>query len=738
MIPQLPIDILEEIFENLESLIPTLHSCLLLSRECCKTIIPILYRQPFHYTRKNPSPKLIDTYLSNIKSNDISHIIKIDLDLLEKFNIDLLKSSKNDADDNNNDSNNENQKFSIFNYHSHLKRLNYRDLYDFSLIWYRDKQKMNNDDNNNNLRININNYERYKFTNPTEDEPHSQEPMRTLSRILLNLFMSKGAKLDYLFMDSGKELIDQGLNINGDNDEIDDDDDFENFIDEDDRYLQTPTISFPVFDNIQNYFISDFGLSENFERNYVLINDDNNNNNNNNDNNNDNNNNNNNFNNYNSDDDYDYNYYNEQIHGKSTLSINPNPILKNFLENLQIFGFYGRGKNQEKSFNNISSICNNIETLIINLTVNDEWNTDRAKKELKSLNNLINNQKNLKEFIFVEYQGKFWWSPSSRLKDMEIDFSHHIHNLLVVELYDVDFQLWKPLHVFASLTNLEELAFISCRHQENVMSPLKYSSYKKLKKLSIIGWNGITLIDPKVVEILIENSINSLKSLSIILTHDVSTIVLNLINKFQPNLVELSLKFDQTHYITLQSLPFYGLSNLEKLTLSNWGYVPIDVELILPLLGKSLPSNLKKLQILARWTFSINALKDFLNNCEAKLKFIDIRHCTGISDEHVDLIWSGLGDSLERLIIRDTENRRLNDEVPYGQVIEAKNENFPDINSTNPSSSCNVPSSSNDTRITNENFKEEKPIYIKRTEIEPSEDEVYSYVRIDQLRYRWE
>ncbi|GBC45627.2 hypothetical protein GLOIN_2v1500215 [Rhizophagus irregularis DAOM 181602=DAOM 197198] len=182
----------------------------------------------------------------------------------------------------------------------------------------------------------------------------------------------------------------------------------------------------------------------------------------------------------------------------------------------------------------------------------------------------------------------------------------------------------------------------------------------------------------------------------------------------------------------------YLLYNLEKLTLSNWGYVPIDVELILPLLGKSLPSNLKKLQILARWTFSINALKDFLNNCEAKLKFIDIRHCTGISDEHVDLIWSGLGDSLERLIIRDTENRRLNDEVPYGQVIEARNDNFPDINSTNPSSSCNVPSSSNDTRITNENFKEEKPIYIKRTEIEPSEDEVYSYVRIDQLRYRWE
>ncbi|GBB99388.1 hypothetical protein RclHR1_03500013 [Rhizophagus clarus] len=721
MKPQLPIDILEEIFENLESLISTLHSCLLLSRECCKTIIPILYRQPFQYTRKNPSPKLIDTYLSNLTSDDLSYVIKVDIDLLEKFNIKLPindNNSNNNNSSNSNNNNNNNEYFPIFNYHSHLRRLNYRDLYDFSIIWYRSKQKVND------LRI-INNNERYKFTNPTEDEPYSQEPMKTLSRILLNLFMSKGAKLNYLFMDSGKELINQELNLNADDDE--NNDDFENFIDEEDKYLQTPTISFPVLDVLQNYFISNFGLIENFGKNHDLIKDDDDDNNDDNDNDDDDNNNNNNF--------------NDISVNNNTSSFNqPNPILKNFLENLQIFGFYGRGKCQEKSFDNISSICDDIKTLIINLTVNDEWNTERAKKELKSLNNLINNQKNLKEFIFVEYQGKFWWSPSSRLRDMEIDFSHHINNLLVVEFYDVDFQSWKPLHVFASLTNLEELTFISCRHQENVMSPLKYSSYKKLKKLSIIGWNGITSIDPKVVEILIENSIDSLKSLSIILTHDVSTIVLSTISKFQPNLIELSLKFDQTHYITLQSLPFYGLENLEKLTLSNWGYVPIDVELILPLLGKSLPPNLKKLQILARWTFSINALREFLNNCEAKLKFIDIRHCSGITEEHVDLIWTRLSDSLERLIIRDTENRRLNDEVPYGQAIEAKSENFLDMSSANfndASSSCNV-SSSSDARITDEKSKEKKPTYTRRAEVEPSEDEVYSYIRIDQLRYRWE
>ncbi|RIA86207.1 hypothetical protein C1645_741014 [Glomus cerebriforme] len=691
MIPQLPIDILEEIFENLESLISTLHSCLLLSRACCRTIIPILYRQPFCYTRRNPSPKLINTYLSNLTSNDISHILKVDIDLLKKYKIEISSSPNCDGEI---ISENSKKSHSIFNYHSHLKKLNYRDLYDFSLIWFKTKYCTDN------LRLNDN--ERYKFINPTEEQPFSQEPMKTLSRILLNLFMSKGAKLDYLFMDAGKELINQELNLTGDDD--DEEEDYENFIDEEDRYLQTPTISFPVLETVQNHF------KENLRKTYGwiennIIDDDNIN---------------------------DKNNYVYENHISLLYDNKINPILKNFLENLKIFGFYGRGKFQEKSFENISLICQNINTLIINLTVNDEWNTERAKKELSNLNELINNQKNLKEFIFVEYQGKFWWSPSSRLRDMEIDFSHHIHNLLVVELYDVDFQLWKPLHVFASLTNLEELAFISCRHQENVMAPLKYSSYKKLKKLSIIGWNGITLIDPKIVEILIENSINSLKSLSIILTHEVSTIVLDSINRFQPNLIELALKFDQTHFIILQSLPFSGLENLEKLTLSNWGYVPIDVELILPLLGKSLPINLKRLQILARWIFSIHALNEFLDNCKAKLKFIDIRHCTGITDEHVDLIWMKLGDSLERLIIRDTENRRLNDEVPYGQVIETKSIG----NSTNNNEESS--SSLDENYKLDKICKKEKPVYVRRTEVEPSEDEVYSYVRIEQLRYRWE
>ncbi|CAI2185232.1 11832_t:CDS:2 [Funneliformis geosporum] len=613
-----PTDILEEIFENLESSISTLHSCLLLSRVCCKAIIPILYRQPFRYTRHNPSPKLIKTYLYNVTSKDLSLILKDDLDLLKRFNIELSDSSNKD---------------SIFNYHSYLKRLNYRDLYDFGLIWYRHIQKQ--------YDINFNDNERYKFLNPTENDPYSQEPMKTLSRILLNFFMIKGAKFDYLLMDSGKELIDN---------------------------------SNEFIDAIKSLREEEGGV----------------------------------------DGDQDVN--------------DVNPILKNCLENLKIFGFYGKGKFQGQTLDIISSNCQGLQSLIINLTVNDEWNTARAKKEITSLNNLINNQKVLKDFIYVEYQGKFWWSPSSRLRDIEIDFSHHVHNLLVVEFYDVYFQLWKPLNILASLTNLRELAFVSCKYQESVMAPLKYSSYKKLQKLSMIGWDEITLIDPKVVEVLIENAKDTLRSLSIVLTHKVSTIVLESINKFQPNLVELAIKFDQTHLSTLLHLPFYSFRNLEKLTLNNWGHVAIDVDLILPLLGKSLPQNLKNLQILARWTFSTEGLNRFLNNCEAKLKYIDIRHCTGITEEHIDLIWMKFSDSLERLIIREIEG---NDDVPYGQILEA---NFPASEGLHSINNGSIEANLSEF----EEFNVRRPVYIKRIEINPSEDEAYSYVRTDKLRYRWE
>ncbi|GBC10130.1 hypothetical protein RclHR1_09360008 [Rhizophagus clarus] len=61
----LPLEIFEEIFENLHDDKITLHSCILVNRSWCITAIPILWRRPFVLLNK-PSVKLIHTYIANV------------------------------------------------------------------------------------------------------------------------------------------------------------------------------------------------------------------------------------------------------------------------------------------------------------------------------------------------------------------------------------------------------------------------------------------------------------------------------------------------------------------------------------------------------------------------------------------------------------------------------------------------------------------------------------------------
>src|SRR6266540_4976462 len=61
IITEFPIECLEEIFNNLEKNISSLHSCLLVNRTWCKLIVPILWRWPFFMNIK--SPHFIPVYL---------------------------------------------------------------------------------------------------------------------------------------------------------------------------------------------------------------------------------------------------------------------------------------------------------------------------------------------------------------------------------------------------------------------------------------------------------------------------------------------------------------------------------------------------------------------------------------------------------------------------------------------------------------------------------------------------
>ncbi|CAG8793375.1 19156_t:CDS:2, partial [Racocetra fulgida] len=245
----------------------------------------------------------------------------------------------------------------------------------------------------------------------------------------------------------------------------------------------------------------------------------------------------------------------------------------------------------------------------------------RAQRELDALSRLIDVQKHLKEFIFVEYPGRFWWSPSSRLKNVEL----------------------------SSLSNL--------------------------------------------LDTLLQHVSKSLMYLSIVMTAETTTTTINAIEKYHLDLLELTIKLDQSHFFALKSCPFYNCPRLNKLVLSSWGYVEILADAILPQLGKSLPPSVEHLEILAPWMFTLRTLNTFLDNCKAPLRYFDIRYCRGITDQHVNLIWKRLYNTLENLIIseRDPPSSVMDvDEQTNSDGLQDKNYVLDNENTHSGSASSNT------------------------------------------------
>ncbi|RIB23695.1 hypothetical protein C2G38_2072077 [Gigaspora rosea] len=610
--PPIPADCIEEIVEFLENNIRTLHSCLLVNRLWCQTVVPVLWRQPFRYKRFNPSANLLQTYWSCMTVDCIPIEDRL---ILQEFNIKLPDSNQSSA---------------IFNYPSFIKRLNYRDLYDFAVIWYGDP---------NNLR---------------QKRPFRQDPMKTIAKCLFNLFIVKGAKFDYLFWDNGSDLIEEiPDNCDHDSDE-DDDQDLVGDLDDDDILLDIPLLP----ESCANF------------------------------------------------------------------------------ANLKVLGCFARYEHCEQTFTNAALSCHEIETLVIRMCMNDEWSTERAQSELEALSKLIDVQKHLKEFIYVEYPGRFWWSPSSRLKNVELSsLNSQVNSLTVVEFYHVDFRFWHPLNSIAGLINLENLVFNNCRHQEYVMEPFRFGSFTKLKKLVMNGYEGISSIQPDLLDTILQHVSKSLMYLSIVMTAETTITVINAIEKYHLDLLELAIKLDQSHFIALQSCPFYNCPRLNKLVVSSWGYMEIVADTILPQLGKSLPPSLEHLEILAPWMFTLTALDSFLVNCKAPLRYFDIRYCREITDQHINLIWKRLYNTLENLIIseKDPPPSNTNNEQSNSNVFES--ENYYNISG---SASSNTEDESKNYHI-KQLSSDDMSLHeiVKRTKINLTADETYNN-RIDTLRYRWE
>ncbi|CAG8511765.1 9397_t:CDS:2 [Diversispora eburnea] len=317
---------------------------------------------------------------------------------------------------------------------------------------------------------------------------------------------------------------------------------------------------------------------------------------------------------------------------------------------LIVFGCFVK-YGHEQTFNNAAIACHEIDTLIIGIRMNENYSGKEEK--LESLNKLINAQNKLREFIFAEYPG-CTWDTLTRLREVDISLDSQIDTLTSIEFNNVDFSFWKPLEFVIRLINLENLIFKNCRNLEIVLEPFKFSSFKKLKKLVMIGYEGSNNIPLELLNNLIGQTSETLNHLSIVMNSELTRVVTSAIQKYHPELIELFIKLDQSHFFILhKTRPFYNLIKLKKLVISSLGNLKVMTDELLPQLGRSLPPNLLHLEIQAPWKFSIKSLKKFLDNNQAPIKIFDIRHCKDLQDEHIILILNRLKNTLEKLIISD-------------------------------------------------------------------------------------
>lgn len=110
--PLLTTDCLHLIFKDFEEDRYTLHSCLLVNRLWCETVVSLLWSQPFRLTRRTPSSRLIQTYINCL-----------DPQVLTDDEKDILEITDNRIPP-------------TFDYPSFLRQISYLDLYNGIAAWF--------------------------------------------------------------------------------------------------------------------------------------------------------------------------------------------------------------------------------------------------------------------------------------------------------------------------------------------------------------------------------------------------------------------------------------------------------------------------------------------------------------------------------------------------------------------------------------------------------------------------
>lgn len=258
-------------------------------------------------------------------------------------------------------------------------------------------------------------------------------------------------------------------------------------------------------------------------------------------------------------------------------------------------------------------------------------------------------QRDLKHFVLQE---------SHYPKAFGDALMHQRSSLRHVEFIDTIFDRRCQLDWLPYCKQLETLTFIDSEMlTEKILTPLRLSPLKKLRSLTFKE----DPVPTDILEILIKSSNNNLREILFGWPEDCNQAghsnILNSISLFCPNLTKLGATIGRNEIPEmflilekcrhLQYLEIYGNECL------------LDVNEILPKLGKSLPPTLSELDIGARWSFSSDVLHLFLVN--VSLYRFGMRFCDFINDDHLMILKNS--NSLKYITFMDTKFQITDEEM---------------------------------------------------------------------------
>ncbi|CAB4475476.1 uncharacterized protein OCT59_018373 [Rhizophagus irregularis] len=576
-IPYLPTECLRYILSFIEDDdIQTLHSILLLNRTWCKNTVPILWKKPFTLSQSREQlslEKIIPIYLSYLPDDF--------LDIPEMQNIKRCVYKRS----------------TIFNYASYLKELDYKKLYETISEW-----------------VSVNKI----FETKSEDIDID------LARLSF--------KESEVFIENVQELVDDNWGsreldnsiIDDEQDDYDDDDDddsedvpieyddgdFDDYDQEDyyeeemdglwsdpEYYNDLESIEIP-FDNsteskklmiakkICLYLMNN---CSNFEK---LI--------------------------------LDTRGWtrNLSIASRDYISLPCFPGATECLSNITEFVLNGEFDKGE-IFNTMATYCKNIRSLVV-------WDTYRSASH--SLAGLISAQNGLEIFT--------WCSGGEDSSPILWSFASQSENLICVQLMKAYTRDHEAFEALATCKNLERLKISECQLTSHHMRALENANFPRLKSIEI---NDIHTyeddqdeeIDPPSLELasLIRNTSVHLQEIRLNLELHYYPGIIETIAINCPNLITFSGNVSSDDRFEELIKLLECCKKLENLVICGayWSNL-FHVDDMLPQIGTLIPESLKHLD-LSRWAFSGGPLKNFLKDCNAKLKFMSL-HCYFSSDEH--------------------------------------------------------------------------------------------------------